>query len=116
MECVLEHSSNFPRQQYKCLEDPTAWLNDHVMSMFNMHMQQVLPLPDKAVCDQLFGDIHDFQSNKQKKIDFGEVVILDSTDACKIKEAYDTGRYEVCVPYVQNLKVLEMYQNLVFAP
>ena len=58
-------------------------------------MEQVIPLTNKTVCDKfLGGDIHDFQSTKHKKIDFDEVVILDTTDVWKIKEPYDNGWYE----------------------
>ena len=62
--------------------------------MFIIHMEQVIPLTNKTVWDKFLGDIHDFKSTKHKKIDFDEVVILDTTDVWKIKEPYDNGWYE----------------------
>jgi hypothetical protein len=62
--------------------------------MFTRHMQHGMPPSDKAVCDKFLGDITDFHNSKKRQIDFGEVVILDTADACKIQEAYETGQYE----------------------
>ena len=41
-------------------------MNDHVINMFTIHMHQVKSLSDKAVCEQLLGDHHEFRNNKQK--------------------------------------------------
>ncbi len=51
--------------------------------------------PDKAVFDKFLVDIHDFRNSKKKQIDFGEVVILDTSDRWKIKETYESGQYHV---------------------
>ena len=88
------HSHNFCRTEYVCPQDPSAWINDHVINMFTKHMQHGMPLPDKAVRDKFLDDIDDFRNTKKKRIDFGEVVILDTADAWKIHVAYETGQYD----------------------
>jgi hypothetical protein len=88
------HSHNFSRPDYVCLQDRTAWINDHVISMFTNHMNHGMPPSDKTVCDKFLVDIVDFRHVKKRLIDFGEVVILDTADTWKIHEAYETGQYE----------------------
>ena len=58
------------------------------------HLHHGIPLSDKVVCDQFLDDQTEFKISNRKKIDFTEVVVLESCHTLKIKEGYETGNYD----------------------